>query len=111
MTTNTKINLVDKDLKPQFNVTLEQENTDGTIEPVDLNNFSLITLRVRKENGYRFERSAVIDDAENGEFHFVWLEGDLTPGIHNAEITFSDATGDETFPDDQPMQLIIRERV
>ena len=111
MTTNSKIRLVDKDLKPQFNVTLEQEDEDGVISAVDLDSFSAITLRMRKEDGTRFERDAVIDDAEAGEFHFVWESDDLTTGTHKAEITFTDNIGDETFPDDEPIQLIIRERV
>lgn len=103
--------LVEKDLKPNFDVVLQEELENGTIQPVDLTSFTDIVLRVRRQDGSRFERDAVIDDAAEGEFHFEWQAGDLVPGLHEAEITFTDAIGDETFPDDKPMQLVIRERV
>ena len=86
MATPATLFLVESDLLPFFDFKLEQEDDLGVVTPIDLSPFSAITLRVRKQEGTRFERLAVIDDAAEGEFHFVWLAGDLTEGIHDAEL-------------------------
>lgn len=105
------LSLVESDVLPQLNVTYQNEAEDGTISAVDLTPYVSITLRVRQPSGRKFERAAVIDDAAAGEFHFVWQAGDLEAGISNAEITFTSTTGDETYPSDGVIRLVIRERV
>lgn len=60
-------------------------------------------LHVRREDGVRFTREAVIDDdgtsSGNGAFHFEWQLGDLVRGRANAEVEMWDPDSkNETWP-------------
>ncbi len=100
--------LVEADLLPLFNVTY----VDDAGAPIDVSPFTDIVLRVRRPDETAFERTAVIDDAVNGLFHFEWAAGDLVEGDSKAEIRFEDGTAKpETVPSDSPLVLRIRERV
>lgn len=51
-------------------------------------------LHVKREDGVRFSRDAVVDDdgtvSGSGAFHFVWQAGDLVRGRHLAEVEMFD---------------------
>ena len=85
---------VENDLLPWLEVEWENEDITGFT----------IRLHVRKPNGLRFTRDAVVDDANVGGagsalFHFEWLAGDLCCGESTAEIEVFDAGSlNETFP-------------
>lgn len=77
--------------------------------------FDDIELDVRLHTGAKLPiRSAVVDDDLNGFFHFEFAQDEVPPGVHQAEIIFSDlAVPTDTFrlPERAPLRLIIRERV
>lgn len=87
---------VENDLLPWLDAEWQNEDITGYT----------IRLHVRKPNGLRFTRDAVIDDANVGApdggsalFHFEWQAGDLCYGESTAEIEVFDAGAlNETFP-------------
>lgn len=99
----TILKFVDADQLPQLNFEFENQ---------DLAAFTTIELRIRKQDGTQFTKNAIIDDAPNGLFHFEWAVGELSAGAHEAEVVFTDIGGlPETFPDDKPILLIVRDQV
>ncbi len=82
-------------------------------EGINLSIYTSITLRVRREDGTLLTRLATIDDAAGGLGHFAFAAGEITPGNHEAEIRTIRASDSkaETYPDDQPIQFIVREQV
>ena len=59
-------------------------------------------LHVRREDGSRISRTAVVDDdgtvSGNGAFHFEWQAGDLVRGRHTAEVEMTNpAAKNETW--------------
>jgi TATA-box binding protein (TBP) (component of TFIID and TFIIIB) len=89
------LDFVEGDLLPNVVVQLEGE---------DITDFD-IKLHVRKPNGTKITKTAVIDEAnvDNlvgvAEFHFEWAAGDLVAGESKAEIELFDAaSNNETFP-------------
>lgn len=81
------INFVENDLLPWIDVEWEGEDISGFT----------IYLHVRKPNGTRFSRTAIIDDpnlggANSAFFHFEWLAGDLVAGDSTAEIEIFDTS-------------------
>ena len=82
------VHLVEGDLLPWIDVEWENEDITG---------FTIL-LHVRKPNGTRFSKPAVIDDANVGGaasafFHFEWAAGDLCAGDSSAEIEIFDTLG------------------
>jgi hypothetical protein len=105
---------VEADLLPTFPFVLEQEDEDGNVTgPIDLSDYSAITLRMRREDGYLIEVAATIDNPTEGECHFEWAAGDLTVGIHRAEVRLTRLSDSkiETIPAQEPMTFEIRGRV
>lgn len=83
------------------------------LEGIDLSTFSSIKLRIRLDTGGIVEVDAVIDDAPNGLGHFEFATGEIIKGNHLAEIRTVRASDSkpETFPDEQPMQFIVRGQI
>lgn len=95
-----------------YTSTDRKPDLDFEFDGVDLSSFSAITMRLRQQSGLLVERAAVIDDAANGLFHIEWADGDLPLGTHKAELVFEHSSGvEETWPADQPMLVVVRERV
>lgn len=81
-------------------------------EDTDLSAFSTIELRIRRNDCDLLVKTAIVDDAENGVFHFAWGAGDLIEGRHEADLVFVDLAGkEETWSDREPILLIVRGRV
>lgn len=100
------LNFVEGDRLPD--VDFEFTGTDVSIPA----QFASITLRVRRVDGTKLAKAAVIDDGPNGLFHFEWAVGDLTEGQHKAEVVFVDgASKAETFPGDEPLVLDVRGQI
>lgn len=95
------LDFVENDLLPWIEVEWQDEDITGYT----------ILLNVRKPNGLRFTREAVVDDANIGApeggsacLHFEWRAGDLVEGDSDAEFEVFDAGNlNETFP-----RLILR---
>jgi len=93
------IRLVEADLLPTLEVAYEGGNVTGYE----------IFLNVEKADGVRFKRQATITEVGDPDnripaaWFFEWESGDLTPGIHKAEIELFDgpvgnpATKNETW--------------
>ena len=91
----------------------ELPNVSMTFTGQDLSIYSSIKMRVRLENKSLLEVDAVIDDAPNGVCHFEFADGDLVAGDHTCEWRFvrtSDSKA-ETFPDDGPLNFVVRPQV
>ena len=88
------VDFVENDLLPHLSVEWEGEDISG---------FD-IKLNIRRPNGTKVVKTAVIDDANVGAggtalFHFEWALGDLCVGESAAEIEVFDVSLDnETFP-------------
>ena len=86
------LKFVEGDLLPWIEIEWENEDISG---------YSIL-LHVRKPNGTKFSKAAVIDDANVGGegtafFHFEWSAGDLVFGDSKAEIEiFDKASNNET---------------
>jgi len=86
------LRFVENDLLPNIDVEWEGEDITGMV----------IELHVRKPNGLRFAKTAIIDDPNVGatgsaKFHFSWSAGDLCPGDSQAEIQITNGGLNETF--------------
>lgn len=78
----------------------------------DLAQFASIILNVRTSECAVLSKTAIIDNAPAGIFHFEFLPADLPVGRHQADIVFTDLSGDEeTFPEERPLLLVVRSRV
>lgn len=83
----------------------------------DLNDFSSIKLRVRRESGILIQPDIVGDVIDPGPalaiVDFVFGPTDLTEGNHEAEIITVDAVTSkpDTFPDARPIILQVRAKV
>ena len=76
--------------------------------------FADIQLDVRLETGAKLPiRSAIIDDDLNGLFHFEFQQDEVPPGVHTADVIFSDiSVPTDTFRlPEEPLRLVMRERV
>jgi hypothetical protein len=79
---------------------------------VDLSIYSSIVIRVKRPDGTVIERTATIDSAADGAFHFDWQAGDLQYGTSLADIRFTETGGAVlTLPAENPLKLINRHRV
>lgn len=95
-----------------YAATDRKPNLDFEFEALNLSTFSAITFRLRQQAGLLVERAAVIDDAANGLFHIEWAADDLPLGTHEGELIFEHSSGvEETWPADQPIRIIVRQRV
>jgi len=88
------LNFVENNLLPNISVEWKDQDITGYT----------ILLHVRKPNGLKFTKTAVIDDANTGNvsgiamFHFEWSAGDLVAGKSDAEIEVFDVSSkNETF--------------
>lgn len=77
------------------------------LEGIDLTGKS-ISLTVRLEAGGELNKDAVIDDAEAGQFHFVWDATDLVVGRHRMEYVIVDSSSTTRLPSQDTIALIVR---
>lgn len=75
--------------------------------------FSSITLDVRRPDRSKIMKAAIVDDDENGIFHFEWTAGDLIEGAHYAELVLVDINTSKplTLPERDPIRFVARGRV
>ena len=76
--------------------------------------FDDIEMDIRLETGRKLPiRSAIVDDDDNGIFHFEFSQDEIPAGIHKADLVFhSVTTPTDTFriPDEESIRLVVRER-
>lgn len=92
----------------------DQEALRFEWEDQDLTLFSTIELRVRLESGRKLVIPAVIIDPGPtlGITDFEFPAGSLPAGLHHCEVFTVDTIGrEDTIPDDNPIHLMVRERV
>lgn len=82
-------------------------------EGVDLAIYTSITFRMRRSDGKLITSSHVVDDGPGGLGHFPFVAGDMIEGAHRAEIrtVLLSNSKPETFPDDNPIRVIVRAQV
>lgn len=93
---------------------VREDSTPLTFQiDVDLLSLADIRLNVRFQDGTAVrDKSAVFEDVVNGVFSFSFVAGELKAGEHDAELIFvATDLSQVTFPDRQPIRLIVRERV
>jgi hypothetical protein len=74
--------------------------------------FASITLKVRRPDGTSVIKTAIIDDAAKGKFHFEWASGDLIIGVNEARVKLEITAGNVlSLPKPVPLSLIVSAEV
>ena len=82
------------------------------LENTDISTYPSITLRIRKPDNTLLIKTATIDDAPNGKFHFEWASGDLTTGNFEARVKFEVTAGVfNSIPKKEPLILAVPGKV
>lgn len=101
-----RIDLWQGDLAPPAQFTLGgTESLEG----------ATVSFAMAQVNGaFALENEAVVDDPVQRTGHYDWQEGDTdVPGVFRAvaRATYSDQSGPQTSPSDEPIYVVIREKL
>jgi BppU N-terminal domain len=91
---------------------LETLLTDSTGAPIDLTGASAILFQMALDGATELTVAAdaiIIGDATNGTVQYAWAPGDTAiPGSYNACFTVAYPTGNQTFPSDDFISILVQ---